>query len=283
MPWFLNPANLIFRSSTQLVRYYFNFQNFYLPLYIPVISRTWTLVGWNVFFPSSTPTAVFQRSRHFRARLFSRSFLVRPVGYGVKTTARAAAIVFSTYKLQQILFYFFQGYKSPTIARLLRKKDGMVACRRHIAKFLAKYREMGSIGRRSGSGRPSKLTREVKVFIKEQMRHDNKTTAHQLHRLLHDREYSLSLRTILCCQTSTGRTFRGSSYCQLIWEPNKIKHLEWARKHINDDFDDVIWTDECSVQLQTHHCFYCRKEEKCSRVSQGMPMSTCCCFSKLLP
>ena len=76
-----------------------------------------------------------------------------------KIRARAAAMVFSTYKLQRILFYFFQGYKSPTIARFLKEKDGMVASRRGIAKFLVKYREMESIGRRSGSGGPSKLTR----------------------------------------------------------------------------------------------------------------------------
>ena len=187
-----------------------------------------------------------------------------------------AAMVFSTYKLQRILFYYFQGYKSPTTAKLLREKDGMVASRRGIAKFLAKYRETGSIGWRSGSGRPSKLTREVKVFVEEQMRRDDETTAHQLHQLLRDRRYSLSLRTILCCRTSLGWTFRGSSYCQLIREPNKVKRLEWARKHINDDFDDVIWTDECSVQLQTHRRFCCRKEEKRPRVSPGV--STCCCF-----
>ena len=96
-------------------------------------------------------------------------------------------MVFSTYKLQRILFYFFQGYKSPTIAKLPREKDGMVASRRGIAKFLAKYRDTGSIGRRSGSGRPSKVTREVKVFVEEQMRRDDETTAYQLHQLLCNR------------------------------------------------------------------------------------------------
>ena len=34
MPRFLNPANFIFRSSTRLVRYYSNFQNFYALPYI---------------------------------------------------------------------------------------------------------------------------------------------------------------------------------------------------------------------------------------------------------
>ena len=36
-------------------------------------------------FPSSTPTAAFQRSRHFRARLFPRPFLTRSEGSRVQT------------------------------------------------------------------------------------------------------------------------------------------------------------------------------------------------------
>ena len=34
---------------------------------LPVIRRTQTLVAWNAFFSSSTPTATLQHSRHFRA------------------------------------------------------------------------------------------------------------------------------------------------------------------------------------------------------------------------
>ena len=156
--------------------------------------------------------------------------------------------------------YFYQGCKSPTIAKLLREIDGVKASRRGVGKFLAKYRKTGSIGRHPGSGRPSIANRVVKEFVKQQMRLVDETTAHQLHQLLRDRGYSLSLRTVLRCRTSLGWTFRGSSYCQLIREPNKLKRLEWAQKHINDEFDDVIWSDECSVQLETHHCFCCRKK-----------------------
>ena len=38
MPRFLNSANFIFRSSTRLVRYYSNFQNFYVLPYIHFLS-----------------------------------------------------------------------------------------------------------------------------------------------------------------------------------------------------------------------------------------------------
>ena len=81
-----------------------------------------------------------------------------------------------------------------------------------------------------------------------------------LHTLLNNRGYPLSLRTILRCQTSLGCTFRGSSYCQLIRNVNKDKRLEWAKESIGKDFSDVVWTDECSIQLSTHRRFCCRKK-----------------------
>ena len=56
-------------------------------------------------------------------------------------------MVYSTYKLQRILYYYFQGYKAPTISKFLREETLKVS-RVGIAKFLKKYAEMGSIGRR---------------------------------------------------------------------------------------------------------------------------------------
>ena len=128
-----------------------------------------------------------------------------------------------------------------------------------ISKFIAKYRETGSIGRRTGSGRPSKITAEVKEILEEQMQADDKTSAHQLHRLLKSRGYNISLCTILRCRMALGWTFRGSSYCQLIRHANKQKWLDCAERHTDLAFNDVVWTDECTVQLESHRRFCCRK------------------------
>lgn len=92
------------------------------------------------------------------------------------------------------------------------------------------------------------------------MREDDETTAYQLHRILTSKGYQISHRAILRCRTALGWTFRGSVYCQLIHEPNKEKRLNWARKHLNDNFDNVVWTDECSVQLERYKRFCCRKQ-----------------------
>ena len=114
--------------------------------------------------------------------------------------------------------------------------------------FLKTYHATGSISRRVGSGRPSKITAEIKKLVEDQMKIDDETTAYQLHEMLKEKGYTISLRTILRCRTSLGWTFRGSAYCQMIREANKQKRLDWAREHLGQSFDDVIWTDESTIQ-----------------------------------
>ena len=172
-------------------------------------------------------------------------------------------MVYSTYKRQRILCHYLEGRKAPTIAKLL-EQEKLKASRVGIAKFLEKFRETGSIGRRPGSGRPSKVTAEIKTLVEERMRLDDETTAYQLHAFLVGKGYDISRRTILRCRTTLGWTFRGSAYCQLIRNANKAKRLEWARNNSYSDvaFENVLFTDECTVQLETHRrfCYHKRGE-----------------------
>ena len=97
------------------------------------------------------------------------------------------------------------------------------------------------------------------------MRLDDETTAYQLHGLLTEKGHSISLRTILRCRTALGWTYRGSTYCQLIQEVNKGKRLAWAREHLDDTFDDIIWSDECIIQMESHYRFACRNQGEAPR------------------
>jgi len=148
-------------------------------------------------------------------------------------------MVFSCYR---ILVHYGNGYKAPTISKLLRE-EGVRCSRVGIAKFIQKFQDTGNINRRVGSSRPSKITSEIKQIVEDQMRRDDETTAVQLHRILTDKGYHISLRTVLRCRTTLGWTFRGSAYCQHIHESNKVKQLAWAREYLHDSFDTVIWTD----------------------------------------
>ena len=97
----------------------------------------------------------------------------------------------------------------------------------------------------------------MKAVVDEQMEKDDETTASQLVALLKDKGFKVCLRTVLRCRRQLGWTFRGSKYCQLVREANQIKRLELAKTVLDqgDNFDDVVWTDESSVQLETHRTF----------------------------
>ena len=169
-------------------------------------------------------------------------------------------MVFSTYTKLRIIHYHNQGYKPYTISNQLKEQDHVSVSRYGVLKFLKTYSATGSIERKPGSGRLSKVTGEIKEFVDRKMEEDDETTATQLHKLLVDQGYAISLRTILRCRTSLGWTFRGSAYCQLIREANKVKRLAWAQQHKNERFSDVIFSDETTVQLENHRRFCCRKE-----------------------
>ena len=129
-------------------------------------------------------------------------------------------MVYSMYLKQRILFYHLHGYRAYTIAILLKEKEKLSTSRQGIHEFLRRYRDTGSIGRRPGSGRLSRITAAVIQLVEAQMQKDDNTTAVQLHALLNDNNIDLSLKTILRCRTQLGWTFRGSAYCQLIRTAN---------------------------------------------------------------
>ena len=91
------------------------------------------------------------------------------------------------------------------------------------------------------------------------MRLDDETSAYQLHGLLVSRGCSLSIQT---SRAALGWTFCGSAYCQLIQEENKQKRLDFVQQYKDDPFDNVFYVDKCTVQLETHRRFCCRKKRE---------------------
>ena len=84
-------------------------------------------------------------------------------------------MVYSPYKKLRIIFFHRKGLKAPEIAKRLLS-EGMVASRQGIHQFLKRYVLTGSIGRKEGSGRRSKVTEAIKVLVENQMREDDETS-----------------------------------------------------------------------------------------------------------
>lgn len=168
----------------------------------------------------------------------------------------------STYAKMRILALYSAGNRPPKIQKIL-KEESIVISRVSIWKFIRRYERSGTLARKEGSGRPTKITPQVMALVEEQMNNDDETTAVQLHKILNDKGITISIWTVLRCRKYLGWTFRGSAYCQLIRVANKQARLEWAKQYIDeceDGFLNVIWTDESTIQLESHKRYCCRKK-----------------------
>ena len=169
-------------------------------------------------------------------------------------------MVYSDYTKQRILGLYWRGLKISEIVEYLVLEDGIQSTKQGVRQFLKRYHMTGSIARKPGSGLPPKISSGLKQLIEDTMQEDDETTATQLQAILASKNVYVSLSTIVRNRAELGWTYRGSAYCQLIRWQNKDKRLDWARTYLNDDFSNVIWTDETTVQIDTHKRFCYRKE-----------------------
>ncbi len=160
--------------------------------------------------------------------------------------------VLSRYAKQRIVCLKEKGLSKCEVVAALRRERVSISRVLTLQRFYTRYGETGSIDRRKGSGRPTLLNPAILQMIEDLMQGDDETTAIQICSYLAGQGHELSLTTIWQGRCKLGWTSRGSACCQLIRQANKEKQFQWARSHLDDDFKDVLWTDETSVQLECH-------------------------------
>ena len=180
-------------------------------------------------------------------------------------------MVLSMYTKRRIVALRSQGLSCADISRRLLRDESIKVSRQTVWALLKRYKYTMTVCRMPGSGRPPKTSDPcVMAIVEKKMRQDDETTAAQLHRLLEASGVHISVTTILRSRLKLGWTFRGSAYCQMIREANKIKRLQWARQHQHDDFHDVVWTDETTVQMESHKRLCCRKTDLSENHAQNI-------------
>jgi len=167
--------------------------------------------------------------------------------------------ILSSYARERIKILASKGASVSEILIAL-DKDGVVTCRQTVWRIIQHINTHGSIHPLPKSGRRTVLTNEVLNIIDIAMQADDETTAKQLCSKLSDVGILITERTVLKGRHLMGWTSRGAAYCQLIRDQNQLKRLDWAKKNLGAGFEDVIWTDETTVQLETHRRFCCRKQ-----------------------
>lgn len=147
------------------------------------------------------------------------------------------------------------------IVKVLEEEEGIKTSRTSVSSFLARYRRTGSIDDAQRSGRKSILSEENLYFIDEKMKENDELTSGEIQKLLRDeRGVTVSTSTIRNVRRNKlGWKHGKARYCQLIRDRNKIKRLVFCLQAMKkkDGFEDVIFTDETSVEIQqyTRYCF----------------------------
>ena len=105
-------------------------------------------------------------------------------------------------------------------------------------------------------GRPSKFTEEIAAFMEDKLREDDKISSIELHRLI-SKKFQIdisppAIRTYI--RRSLQWVVVRTRFGPMISDANKVKRKQFAQMCIdtNDNFDNVIWTDESSIQLTRH-------------------------------
>ena len=113
-----------------------------------------------------------------------------------------------------------------------------------------------------------KLTAEQVQYIDQCMRENDELTGRKLHALLLEKwpDLIVSINTVKREKRLLGWVASRPKYCQMIRELNKEKRLNWCIEMLqsNEKFKNVIFSDECSVQLDNHGtlCFRKRGEPR---------------------
>ena len=137
-------------------------------------------------------------------------------------------------------------------------KEGVMISKVSFFALFKKYDATKSIEYMKKEPRPQILVQLHYRFLYNIMTENNDFTSRQLHSALVS-EYrelcGISVSTVKRVRNRLGWISKKNRYCALISEGNQEKRLDYCKSLIttNDlEFPDVIWTDECSVQLESH-------------------------------
>ena len=155
----------------------------------------------------------------------------------------------------EIVDLYRSGLTVRQILSMLNSQDKNVT-RQHVRYWIRQYDngkfDIGLVRERQG-GVGSVAQRDIDI-IKEILDSDPNITSRDVHNALTLDGATFSLKTTQRAINAAGFTSSKPRYGQLVSEANKVVRTEFCNALIraNDMFDDVIFTDESSIQLHSN-------------------------------
>ena len=167
------------------------------------------------------------------------------------------------YARERVVALHFSGKNVTQIKKMLECK-GIKTSRSAVSLFLSRYQNTGSLRDAKRSGRKSKLQNEHVNFSDNALSENDELTSKELsEKLSTECGIQVSATTVRRVRRNVlGWKTESARYCQFVRDPNKIKRLVFALKTITekDTFEDVIFTDETSVQIEQYARICFRKD-----------------------
>ena len=158
----------------------------------------------------------------------------------------------SVYTRLRMIQIWKRGLKLKEIQGRLQEEEVRVSTV-SLCHLIKKYRNTQTVLDQRTHNQLRKL-KEHHRFIDEAMTANPELTGNQLGDALraYFPSFNVSISTVKRTRRELGWISKKVHYCALTSEANMAKRVEWCKERLrtNDvDFDDVIWTDECTVQL----------------------------------
>ena len=158
------------------------------------------------------------------------------------------------------------GYTLPEVHKMIMEGEGHSVSLRTIYRLWKKFSSKHVIVDLPRRHKSETLDDRMLDKIDNLLLENDELNARQLrdHLLEEHPSLKVSLSTIKRYRRKRGWVATRPHYCQLLRQVNKVKRLEWCQKQINsnEQFKNVIFSDECTVQLEQHSKLCFRKAKQ---------------------
>ena len=149
-----------------------------------------------------------------------------------------------------------KGKRNYEILGILKEQDEITFSWRHLTVFIKRENQMGFlISPRSKPHQSIHNRPEILDFIDRKLEGNYEITAPDLVKMLAQKlTIDIFESTVKRLRRKLGWLSTGSKYCQLIKEQNQPKRLDYCQCCLDtsETFDDLIFTDECAVDMESH-------------------------------
>lgn len=170
-------------------------------------------------------------------------------------TRTSSTLRLSPFLKERIISLHKAGLNQVEIRKLILEVDKICISRQTINKLIVFYKRNGSILKpKCKTRRVPKLSEDHFRFIDTSLQENNELTSADLTRLLKQVfGVKVSQWTVRLARKKLGWSSKSTQYCQTIRNQNKGKRFAYAVKCVKekDNFNNVIFTDESTIKIQT--------------------------------